>query len=438
MRLPEEKIKEAVLHPERQVRQLAVEYFSDCFSRDPSVMPLAIRAIEQFGRQEAFRSPHVLADLAQTEATVDWAVRELHHAREKDEDVGGYFRALTDLLCRADPHRLVPREQEIVQAPGFSKESVPAFRERLELLSWDADRCWAELEEISKRGMQDESGENIDFRRVDHLIEALARQGHSQTDRVLTLLRHKVEDYERDPMAWMEIFLVQLAGEMRLEAAVPLIVAKMHTLGDYLSEESETALAKIGTDAAAAAVADRWQEAEWDYRLYASGALGRIHSDTSVRKCLELLPGEKDADVRTNLALALLSNYALDGVEVVRQLVLTRRYNASLADVQGDLVAACAVMGVTFPEYAVWKRMAEDREKQLERRIRELNAWRDAPPPPPPAREKPDDFLAPKLHPIQREQKKVGRNDPCPCGSGKKFKKCCMNKGSRWSRRPST
>ena len=23
---------------------------------------------------------------------------------------------------------------------------------------------------------------------------------------------------------------------------------------------------------------------------------------------------------------------------------------------------------------------------------------------------------------------KVGRNDPCPCGSGKKFKKCCMAK----------
>lgn len=22
-------------------------------------------------------------------------------------------------------------------------------------------------------------------------------------------------------------------------------------------------------------------------------------------------------------------------------------------------------------------------------------------------------------------EQKVGRNDPCPCGSGKKFKKCC-------------
>jgi preprotein translocase subunit SecA len=26
---------------------------------------------------------------------------------------------------------------------------------------------------------------------------------------------------------------------------------------------------------------------------------------------------------------------------------------------------------------------------------------------------------------IVREQPKVGRNDPCPCGSGKKYKKCC-------------
>lgn len=24
---------------------------------------------------------------------------------------------------------------------------------------------------------------------------------------------------------------------------------------------------------------------------------------------------------------------------------------------------------------------------------------------------------------------KVGRNDPCPCGSGKKYKKCCVVKG---------
>jgi len=29
------------------------------------------------------------------------------------------------------------------------------------------------------------------------------------------------------------------------------------------------------------------------------------------------------------------------------------------------------------------------------------------------------------LTPFQRKNKKVGRNEKCPCGSGIKFKKCC-------------
>ena len=50
-------------------------------------------------------------------------------------------------------------------------------------------------------------------------------------------------------------------------------------------------------------------------------------------------------------------------------------------------------------------------------------APRNAPPPqrvaPPPAQAGPP-------RPVQpvRVEKKVGRNDPCPCGSGKKFKRC--------------
>ena len=27
-----------------------------------------------------------------------------------------------------------------------------------------------------------------------------------------------------------------------------------------------------------------------------------------------------------------------------------------------------------------------------------------------------------------RTEPKIGRNDPCPCGSGKKYKKCCLGK----------
>jgi preprotein translocase subunit SecA len=35
------------------------------------------------------------------------------------------------------------------------------------------------------------------------------------------------------------------------------------------------------------------------------------------------------------------------------------------------------------------------------------------------------DSAPPKRRPVKREQQKVGRNAPCPCGSGKKYKLCC-------------
>lgn len=34
-----------------------------------------------------------------------------------------------------------------------------------------------------------------------------------------------------------------------------------------------------------------------------------------------------------------------------------------------------------------------------------------------------------RTKPVVRDYKKVGRNDPCPCGSGKKYKNCCLNSG---------
>ena len=33
-----------------------------------------------------------------------------------------------------------------------------------------------------------------------------------------------------------------------------------------------------------------------------------------------------------------------------------------------------------------------------------------------------------KVEPIRNRGEKVGRNEPCPCNSGKKYKNCCMRK----------
>ena len=44
----------------------------------------------------------------------------------------------------------------------------------------------------------------------------------------------------------------------------------------------------------------------------------------------------------------------------------------------------------------------------------------------PKAAPKAEDTQKPETY--RRAMPKVGRNDPCPCGSGKKYKNCCMGK----------
>ena len=39
-----------------------------------------------------------------------------------------------------------------------------------------------------------------------------------------------------------------------------------------------------------------------------------------------------------------------------------------------------------------------------------------------------------KQETVRRDRPKVGRNDPCPCGSGKKYKNCCMKKDQEMER----
>jgi uncharacterized protein YecA (UPF0149 family) len=41
------------------------------------------------------------------------------------------------------------------------------------------------------------------------------------------------------------------------------------------------------------------------------------------------------------------------------------------------------------------------------------------------ALEKAERAPASRTQAVQSEMKSAGRNDPCPCGSGKKYKKCC-------------
>ena len=69
MRLPADKVKEAILHADQDVRDAAVYYFADSFSSDPAIMPLVIQAIDKFGFENAFDIYSALRDFVWVNST---------------------------------------------------------------------------------------------------------------------------------------------------------------------------------------------------------------------------------------------------------------------------------------------------------------------------------------------------------------------------------
>ena len=440
MRFPEDRIKEAILHPDPEIRDRAVSYFAKSYSSDPSIMSLVIRAVETHGRQDAYRLIGLSRDLRQTEETVAWVLDELNG--EQTDQYENYAYNLSMVLVEADPALLLPREAAILGARHLLRDLREPLTERLRMLSWDAATCWRRLEEFCEAGKDKQYVNEVNLGHANRIVEALARHGKGCEEKVRAILSQKVDDYRHNPMAWLEPLAVRLAGQAHLDSTVPLIIAKLlEDAGDLTNEECAEALTRIGTPAVLEAVAEAFPTAEHHFRLYATEPLEHIHSDLAVEKCLQLFAQEKDADIRLHLAEALLIQFAPEGIEAARRLLIGRQLDFTSRELRSYLLETCAIMGERFPEYDEWLAAEKAEREEHRRRVKELEgdpkrlllyaleklAGRKAPEVPKPRPPAP-------VWSLPREsggKQKVGRNDPCPCGSGKKFKNCCLKKQGR-------
>ena len=128
-RLSADAIKQGLLHPDADVRFAALHYFADAHSPDPSVMPVVIDALGRFGRATAFRFLNPITLLAQSEATVRWAVEELTGRSGRPAMGRDYLGVIARLLCHADPRLVLPHQTDLQTAPAFG----PEFRTHLVL-----------------------------------------------------------------------------------------------------------------------------------------------------------------------------------------------------------------------------------------------------------------------------------------------------------------
>ena len=439
MRLSENKIKEAILDSDLEIRQRAISFFAKSYSSDGSVMPLIIKAVETFGRQDAYHLLGLSRNLPQTEETIAWIIDELNN--EQSDQHENYTYNLTMVLVEADPALLLLKESDILESLHFLPALRAPFSERLQMLSWDEATCWQKLEDFCEEGKDKQYANEINLGYGNRIVQALARYGDECEEKVHFLLKQRIDDFRHSPMKWMEPLIVRLAGEAHLDSTVPLIVAKLAEDDDLLSEACAKSLTQIGTSAVLEAVAEAYPNAPRHFRLYATEPLEHIHTDLAVEKCLHLLRQEKDQGIRVDLAHALLAQFAQEGIEEVRTLLVGRELDFESRGLRNYLVETCTIMGERFPEYEEWLATEKTEKEEHWRRVKELDGdpkglllfaleklagmkATDIPKATSSVSVASHQSLAPK----SEGKQKVGRNDPCHCGSGKKFKKCCLKK----------
>ena len=362
MRLLEPKIKAAILHPEEEIRVTAVSYFSGSFSQDETIMPLVIQAVETYGRDKAFRTLRAAESLAQTHATVEWLVRELRREYDlADLDEDNYRFAIALILYHAGPEVLLQRKGFIIALPMFPDQLRGPLDERLDMLSWDWDRGWAALEALGQATMRRGGFTHNDVRHAHHIVGSLARHHVAKATCVFDLLQSLHQGGAEAWLRWLEPLVVNLAGVMRLESAVPLLVERLHADNLNVNDEAITALIRINTDAVVEAIADEWEDADTGFQAAASDVLEHIHTDLCAKSCLAFFAAEENPDTRLSLAHAVLPQFVEEGIEAVRQLVLghDEELTPDGFDIRYRLVVACSIMGALFPEYKEWHEDAE-------------------------------------------------------------------------------
>ena len=199
-------------------------------------------------------------------------------------------------------------------------------------------------------------------RYASRIIESLARFPDEREDSVLSLLQRKCPPKSQRLMKWLEPEIITLAGQMRLDSAIPILIRRLHSDDDSLIDAAETALMKIGTDAVVEAIAIDWWDANDDFRGAAADILEKIHTDLCVEECLEFLDFEDELETALAFGHALLSHFAFEGIEPVREFLVIDQdeWTVEHVDLLYHLLASATIMEVGFPEYEQWYQQAQE------------------------------------------------------------------------------
>lgn len=372
------------------VQRYAIEMLEETYLVDGDTFLTGLKAVDR-GPVSEISSPILpqLMYMPLNEDGLKEVVNRLNSLGKEDKDRPFY----TQLLTNADTDLLIQYKNEV--RPFVDEKQLEKI---VKLPSLTMDELYMELDVVVMYLDRNEYDQGY-YDYGKRIIREVIKKGGIESGEVLEeLIEARAEEgFHR----FNEIFTIYMAGELREETMVPGLVEffKNDDESDLLLEEVANSLVKIGTDLVVHEVEK--VALHGNTYFYTLDVLGRIKTKEAEKALLRLFDQTNDLFAKTLIADYLCHQLSTDAIPKIDALI-EQGYDDGLIFLEESLYVNCIMNGIDHPKLAEWRSLLEE----IERASIGQEPLQDP-------------------EPVSTGEK-IGRNDPCPCGSGKKYKKCCL------------
>ncbi len=219
------------------------------------------------------------------------------------------------------------------------------------------------------------------------------------------------EELNNEWFSYTGIITVYAIGLLKFEKYIPLLASLLVRDDDILLEEVSAALIAFQSDEVVRAVEPYVSKGESE--IFAVSVLANTKTTQAVEVLRKAYKKTDDEEMKALIIEALCHHLTKEALPEIEQYI-RKGYTSFLIDKEHVLYGYFTVMGIHHHELEKWKRIATARDESFRKKMKQFENMESS------------NKNRVQITTTHRKLEKIGRNDPCPCGSGKKYKKCCM------------
>ncbi|MCM3586594.1 SEC-C metal-binding domain-containing protein [Mesobacillus maritimus] len=209
------------------------------------------------------------------------------------------------------------------------------------------------------------------------------------------------DELAEDLFSFNGILTVYMIGLMKLERYIPTLASLLDRDDDILLEEVSAALISFQNDEVVKVVTPYLLNE--NSVIYASSVMENIKTEAAVDALRRAYYETEDSEDQALLIEALCHQLSPTVTAEISD-HMDKEETSSLVDLEQKAYSYYTILGLHHPRLEEWRQIAMTIEENPNLLSSQPELVTGEP---------------------YRNSNKIGRNDPCPCGSGKKYKKCC-------------